>query len=101
VSELPRELAGTIELCAGALEAAAGADALVVCTPWPDYREVPAAALLEALAQPLVVDPTGLLCGSLADHPRARHIWVGKPSSAAGTAGEPVASRPKAREAVG
>jgi UDPglucose 6-dehydrogenase len=87
-----------IELCATALEAATGADALVVCTPWPDYREVPAQALLDALAQPVVVDPTGLLCGSLEGHPRARHVWVGKPSAAAP---EPVAVGGEAREAVG
>jgi UDPglucose 6-dehydrogenase len=98
VSELPRDLPGAIELYATALEAATGAEALVVCTPWPDYREVPAQALLDALAQPLVVDPTGLLCGSLADHPRARHVWVGKPSSAPP---EPVAVGREAREAVG
>lgn len=97
VSELPRDLPGTIELCAAALEAAAGADALVVCTPWPDYREVPAQALLGALAQPVLVDPTGLLCGSLAGHPQTRHVWVGKPSAPP----EPVAFRHEAREAVG
>jgi UDPglucose 6-dehydrogenase len=81
VSALPRGLPGTIELCATALDAATGADALVVCTPWPDYREVPAQALLDALAQAVVVDPTGLLCDSLAVHPETRHVWVGRPAA--------------------
>ncbi|HWW89315.1 MAG TPA: nucleotide sugar dehydrogenase [Solirubrobacteraceae bacterium] len=97
VSALPRDLAGTIELCAAPLQAAAGADALVVCTPWPDYREVPAQALLRALAQPVVVDPDGLLCDSLAVHPEMRHVWVGRPSAPP----EPVAFQHETREAVG
>ena len=97
VSALPHDLLGGLELCATPLEAAAGADALVVCTPWPDYREVPAQALLHALAQPVVVDPTGLLCSSLAAHPQMRHIWVGRPSPSP----DPVAFGPQTREAVG
>ncbi|HWY19469.1 MAG TPA: nucleotide sugar dehydrogenase [Solirubrobacteraceae bacterium] len=97
VRALPRDLPGAIELCAAPLQAAAGADALVVCTPWPDYREVPAQALLGALAQPVVVDPTGLLCGALAAYPGVRHVWVGKPSAPP----DPVAFQHEAREAVG
>jgi UDPglucose 6-dehydrogenase len=97
VRALPGDLPGAIELYGAPLEAAAGADALVVCTPWPDYREVPAQALLHALAQPLVVDPTGLLCSSLAAHPEMRHVWVGRPS----TPPDPVAFAHTTREAVG
>ena len=97
VSALPLDLRGRIELCATPLEAAAGADALVLCTPWPDYREVPAQALLHALAQPVVVDPTGLLCSSLVDLPQMRHIWVGRPSPPP----DPVALGRKTREVVG
>jgi len=97
VSTLPRDLPETIELCAAPLQAAAGADALVVCTPWPDYREVSAQALLRALAQPVVVDPTGLLCGSLAAYPEMRHVWVGRPSAPPA----PVAFQHETREAVG
>jgi UDPglucose 6-dehydrogenase len=97
VSTLPLDLRGRIELCATPLEAAAGADALVVCTPWSDYREVPAQALLHALAQPVVVDPTGLLCSSLAAYPEMRHVWVGRPSPPPA----PVAFGLQTREAVG
>jgi UDPglucose 6-dehydrogenase len=100
VRALPRDLAGAIELFAAPVEAAAGADALVVCTPWPGYREVPARALLDALAQPMVVDPTGLLCSSLAVHRQVRHVWVGRPSPPP----DPAALQPlrhETREAVG
>ncbi len=97
VSALPLDLRGRIELCATPLEAAAGADALVVCTPWPDYREVPAQALLHALAQPVVIDPTGLLRSSLGVCPEMRHVWVGRPSPPPA----PVAFGLQTREAVG
>jgi UDPglucose 6-dehydrogenase len=80
VRVLPPELGDKVELCASPMEAAAEADALVLCTPWPAYGEVGAEALLEALAQPVVVDPTGLLCDALAIYPEARHVWVGRPS---------------------
>lgn len=43
------------------LEAAAGADALVVMTPWPQYRELDAAALARALAGRTVIDPYRVL----------------------------------------
>jgi UDPglucose 6-dehydrogenase len=79
VSALPDTLAEDVELCPTPLRAAAGADALVVCTAWPDYPRVPAGELLSALAQPVVIDPSGWLRDSLAGHPRARHVWVGRP----------------------
>jgi UDPglucose 6-dehydrogenase len=80
VRALPPDLVEKVELCASPVEAAMEADALVLCTPWPAYGEVGAEVLLEALAQPVVVDPTGLLCDSLASSPEARHVWVGRPS---------------------
>jgi UDPglucose 6-dehydrogenase len=80
VRALPADLGERVQLCATPIEAAMRADALVLCTPWPAYREVGAEELLGALAQPVVVDPTGLLCDALAAYPEARHVWVGRPS---------------------
>ncbi len=79
VSALPTDLAGRIELCASPLEAARGADVLVVCTPWPDYLEVPIEELLSVLALAQIVNPAGVLRGALASHPEVRHIRVGTP----------------------
>jgi UDPglucose 6-dehydrogenase len=79
VSALPADLAAGIELCASPLEAARGADVLVVCTPWPDYLEVPIEELLSVLALAQIVDPAGVLRGALASHPEVRHIRVGTP----------------------
>ena len=42
VSRLPEGEEGDLELCEGPLEAAEEADALVVCTAWPEYRDLEA-----------------------------------------------------------
>jgi UDPglucose 6-dehydrogenase len=76
VQALPTELAD-IELCANPLEAASDADALVLCTAWPEYREVPAGEVLGALRRPLVVDPAGWLREGIATHPDACYLCVG------------------------
>jgi UDPglucose 6-dehydrogenase len=79
VSVLPPDLDGVIDLCGSPLHALAGADALVVCTEWPDYLQVPVADLLGALSTGLVIDPAGMLRGALAAHPDARYVRVGSP----------------------
>jgi UDPglucose 6-dehydrogenase len=79
VDVLPVDLAGKIEICASALDAAARAEVLVVCTPWPDYLEVPVEELLSTLALAQIVDPGGLLRSVLATHPHVRYACVGAP----------------------
>jgi UDPglucose 6-dehydrogenase len=79
ISELPVDLVQCVELYASPLEAAAGADVLVVCTPWPDYSQVLAEDLLPILARAQVVDPAGVLRDVLARCPAVIHLWVGKP----------------------
>jgi UDPglucose 6-dehydrogenase len=78
ISALPVDLR-EIELCASALEAAAGADVLVVCTGWPDYLEVPVEEVLSALAVAQVIDPAGVLRSVLAARPDVRYVRVGTP----------------------
>jgi UDPglucose 6-dehydrogenase len=97
VSALPGSLSGAVELCSDSLDAAAGADALVVCTAWPDYLEAPAEDLLSVLGRgAVVVDPAGWLRDSLASHPEVRHVWVGRPSNGSAD----VRPDPKSSEAV-
>jgi UDPglucose 6-dehydrogenase len=79
VHELPSDLAGAIELCASPREAIAGADVLVVCTAWPEYREVPAQELVSALLRAQIVDPAGVLAPTLAHRPDVRYVRVGSP----------------------
>jgi UDPglucose 6-dehydrogenase len=79
VDALPANLAGALELYPSPLEAAAGAQALVICTTCPEFREVPVDELLLALAQPLIVDPAGWLAGALAAREGVRYVRVGTP----------------------
>jgi UDPglucose 6-dehydrogenase len=64
VSSLPEPLAASVELCDDALEAAAGADALVLATAWPLFREA-AAAAPAAMRRAIVIDPAGFLAQEL------------------------------------
>jgi UDPglucose 6-dehydrogenase len=66
-----------LKLAAGPLEAATGADAVVVMTPWPVFRDVSARALLDAVRQPVVIDPNAFLAGTL-DVPEFRYASVGR-----------------------
>jgi UDPglucose 6-dehydrogenase len=77
VSALPADLAGDVALCRSPVEAASGADALVLCTAWPDYLEVPIEQVVSALAIAQVVDPAGVLRDVLSAHPQVRHLRVG------------------------
>jgi UDPglucose 6-dehydrogenase len=86
VKALPPSLAASVELCSDPAEAAAGADALVVSTAWPDYREVPTEDTLSALRRPLIIDPTGWLRAGMAAHAGLRYLCVGM-------APEPIARR--------
>jgi len=76
ISALPVDL-HKIELCASALEAVKGADALVVCTAWPDYLEVPVEEILSALAVAQIIDPAGVLRSALAACPDVLYVRVG------------------------
>lgn len=94
VSSLPADLADTLELSPSPLQALAGADALVVCTAWPDYLQVPVEDMLGALADGLIVDPAGVLRSVLAAHPHARYVRVGLPIEILARRGSVVAERP-------
>lgn len=80
VETLPSDLTSKMQLCATALEAAKDADALVICTPWPDYLEVPVEGVLGAMARAQVIDPAGALRATLGGHPDMRYVRVGTPS---------------------
>jgi UDPglucose 6-dehydrogenase len=79
VRELPAD-AATIELAPSALDACHEADALVVCTPCPEFREVEAERLVDALRTPLVLDAGGALSQALANEPSIRYLRVGAPA---------------------
>lgn len=50
--------------CHSALEAASGVDALVIMTPWPQFRELKAVDLARAMRGRIVIDPYRVLDGA-------------------------------------
>jgi UDPglucose 6-dehydrogenase len=80
VRALPADLALSVELCAEPLQAALEADALVVCTTWPDYRELAGEEIVAALGRrPLVLDPASWLHDALAERCEVEYLCVGTP----------------------
>ena len=58
--ELPPQ-EGRLEYCSSPYEAARGADALLILTPWQEYRELDWNRMHEAMEVPVVVDGRNLL----------------------------------------
>jgi UDPglucose 6-dehydrogenase len=80
---LPEELGRHIQLQTSAIEALKGADAAVVATEWPDFRELRAADLIGGMKTPIVVDANRFLAKSLEGAPPLRYVAVGQPKEAA------------------
>ena len=57
----PEAAADAVAFAASAVDAARGADAVLLLTEWPEYREIDAALLRAAMATPLVVDGRNFL----------------------------------------
>jgi len=72
------ELPAAIEIAPSALDAVAGADALVVSTAWPEYRAVAAGAVKERMTGTLVLDVNRFLAATLGAEPGFRYVSVGK-----------------------
>jgi UDPglucose 6-dehydrogenase len=78
--ELPSDLAPAVQLSASPLDAVAGASALVVATPWPEYREIAAGDVAARMARGLVLDASRFLARTLGDNPGIEYVSVGKAS---------------------
>jgi UDPglucose 6-dehydrogenase len=78
IGELPTHLAAIATLASSAIDAARGADALVVATEWPAFREVAPDDLASAGAR-IVVDAGGFLSATLGADARLRYLTVGIP----------------------
>ncbi len=77
VKQLPSELAA-LHLAPDIQGALSGADAAVVCTEWPQFRDANWAELLPALREPLVVDANRFLDAALKTFPGVAHLSVGR-----------------------
>ena len=77
VKSLPEQFAA-IRLYASPLDAARGADALVVATEWPDYRTVSMTETLKAMHSTIVLDANRFLAASLEVLPNVTYVAVGR-----------------------
>jgi UDPglucose 6-dehydrogenase len=59
------------------------ADALVVCTEWPEFREAKWENILPTMTHPIVIDANGFLSKNVAAFPGIVYRQVGKPRGAA------------------
>jgi UDPglucose 6-dehydrogenase len=60
------------------LQAAAGADALMILTPWPQYKAIPPAAIALAMRGRIVLDPYGVLDGGAAREAGLEYHTLGR-----------------------
>lgn len=73
---------GKVTAAETALDVARGADALIVMTPWPQFRQLRAADLAAAMAGKIVIDPFGVLDGPSMRAAGLSHFVLGKPERA-------------------
>lgn len=78
VKSLPEELSKKLELCATPIGALENAVALVLATPWPEYKDFAGDSIVQAMQKPLVVDPNRFLEQTLGIDPRIHYVAVGK-----------------------
>jgi len=77
VKALPEQYAG-IRLCGSPLEAAQGADALVIATEWPDYLAVSLPEVLAVMRSPIILDANRFLGASTESLSGLKYAAVGK-----------------------
>jgi UDPglucose 6-dehydrogenase len=77
VKNLPDEYKD-VKLCPSALEAVYKADALIVATEWPDYREVNMRKVISQMKTPLVLDVNRFLAKNVEGFNEIKYVAVGK-----------------------
>jgi UDPglucose 6-dehydrogenase len=77
VSELPDGDRERVRLALTAIDAARGADAVIVMTPWPELSEIGAAEIVSVMRRPIVIDPDASFAVTL-DVPGVRYASVGR-----------------------
>lgn len=77
VDTVPPDLAVAVRLVGSPLDAVESASALVVATPWPEYRQVPASGVLSRMARPLVLDAGRFLADTLGRDAAIEYVSVG------------------------
>jgi len=78
VDALPDELNQFIVLCNSPQEAMTGADAVVIATEWPDYRNLQANEFVQFMRLPQVIDQNWFMAKVLAGDDRIAYFATGK-----------------------
>jgi UDPglucose 6-dehydrogenase len=76
VKQLPADLSA-VALVPDPIKAMAEVDAVVVCTEWPEFRQLPWADLTKVLRGRLVLDANGFLRNELNNLTGIDHVSVG------------------------
>ena len=79
VGELPGDLWEVLTLASSAAGAVAGVDAVVLSTPWPEFRTLDWTSLLTSMASPNVIDAAWFLAPLLKLRRDVRYAAVGLP----------------------
>ncbi len=80
VTQLPLDLAACVRLADTAIAAVEDASALVVATPWPEYRHVSAGDVTAGMKRRLVLDANRYIADTLVSAPEVEYLSVGKGS---------------------
>ena len=78
VPQLPETAAQFVTLASSAELALEGADALILFTGWPEFKEIDPAVFLREMRDPLVLDANRFLADTLEKVEGIRYITVGK-----------------------
>jgi UDPglucose 6-dehydrogenase len=81
VHKLPQELERRMALAGSASEALVQADAIVLATAWPQFRDLAWSGLISSMRHPIVVDANWFLAGALGSGGGVAYACVGLPWS--------------------
>jgi UDPglucose 6-dehydrogenase len=73
-----RRLPPEVRLCADPATAASGADAVLLCTPWPDYRALDLSAVAASMRGDLLLDGRNLLSAAAVRAAGLRYEGIGR-----------------------
>jgi UDPglucose 6-dehydrogenase len=73
----PADVPAEVSRCLSPLDSCIGADALVIMTPWEEFRSVDLGRVREAMKGDLVVDPFGFLQSSSCAEHGLKHCRIG------------------------
>jgi UDPglucose 6-dehydrogenase len=76
VKKLPDELS-KVSLVSNSMAAIRGSEAVVVCTEWPEFRQLNWVEAVAAMKGKLILDANGFLRKELKEIPNLEHVSVG------------------------